>query len=99
MKRANTRNKVVPVIALSIAIGFSAMAVDTAAAQTQPAYEAGLRMAKRRHVANPRCYAQVFRDYATLNRNGRWTWPTAGRRTYRVQQVYQHDLFYRCGIA
>lgn len=70
-----------------------------AVAQTRSAYEAGLHLAHRRHVANPHCYARVFEAYAVLNRHARWRWPSAGRRTHRVQHVYQQELFQRCGLA
>lgn len=73
--------------------------VSPAEAQTRTAYEAGLRMAHRRHVANPHCYARVFEAYAVLNRHARWRWPSAGRRTHRVQHVYHQELFQRCGVA
>lgn len=87
------------VLLAALATGIVLTDMPAAAAQTGSAYEAGLRVAKRRHVANPRCYAQVFESYAVLNRNARWRWPSGGRRTARVQQVYQQELFQRCGVA
>lgn len=83
----------------AITAGLLLAEIPVAVAQTASAYQTGLRMAKRRHVANPRCYAQVFEGYAVLNRHARWRWPSGGRRTDRVRQVYSQELFQRCGIA
>lgn len=93
------RKPLIAGLVLVFAIGFSAVLAEDAAAQSRSAYETGIRLAKRRHVSNPRCYAQVFEQYAVLSRYGRWRWPTSGRRTYSIQQVYQQNLFQRCGVA
>ncbi|MGL4323979.1 MAG: hypothetical protein ACRCTD_08035 [Beijerinckiaceae bacterium] len=69
-----------------------------ASARIPDGYAAGLRLATRHHVLQPRCYAQVFARYAVLNRHGKWRWP-AGRRSMAVQSAYRQELFNLCGVS
>ncbi len=70
----------------------------TTLAQAAPAanaYEQGLRVAKRRGVAEDHraCFAKAFANYARQNRNGVYTAP--GR---RLRMVFETDLHSTCGL-
>ena len=59
------------------------------------AYEAGLRQAHRRGVANAACYAGVFETYASLNRYRRW----AVRRVRSRDNAFALEVYSKCRAA
>ena len=65
------------------------------AAPAANAYEQGMRVAKRRGVAedNRACFAKSFANYARQNRNGVYTAP--GR---RLRMAFETELHSTCGL-
>lgn len=65
------------------------------AAPAANAYEQGLRVAKRRGVAEDHraCFAKSFANYARQNRNGVYTAP--GR---RLRMAFETELHSTCGL-
>ncbi|MGL4496059.1 MAG: hypothetical protein ACRCXM_05650 [Beijerinckiaceae bacterium] len=88
-----------PKSALVAVAAMALLALTAAPVEAASPYGTGIRQAKKRHVSNPQCYAQVFERYAVLNRRGRWAWPSAGRRSAGVKAAYRHELFQQCGIS
>ena len=89
----------IPVHCLALAIVGAAMILPSAADARFPGvHAAGMRLAKRHHVSQRQCYAEVFTRYAVLNRHSRWRWPS-GRRSMAVQSAYRQDLFSLCGVS
>ena len=82
--------------ALAVLLALSLSAVSLAqAAPAANAYEQGLRVAKRRGVADSQrpCFAKSFANYARQNRNGVYTAP--GR---RLRMAFETELHSACGL-
>ena len=78
------------IAALAAALAYTPI---VAPANAGAAYEAGIRQAKKRGLANPACYARVCETYASLNRNSHWS---IKRR--RSDNTFELELFSKCWI-
>ncbi len=82
----------------AILAGVFAAGIGASDAKPRDPYSVGLKIAKKRgYGAASQCYAQAFSERATLNRYGKYSVSTRGRRGGR--SIFRIALFNRCGIS